>query len=467
MSSQQSRRVHEPYIFTALLFALTAGFGLAALTVAAPALRWPLGAWWPASVQAHGHAQLFGWTGLFVLGVGLVFLPRLRGAVLAYASVAPWALACFALGISLHVASQLVLAAFAANGSLESAWGSTARLSLAVSGVAEFAGAVLILVMLASSFRRARPLAPDAPIIPVRHYLALGLGSFMAASLLNALLAAFTAIQGSFLYPFVWDQALIHIMIMGFVIPIALALSIRSLPLFMRLGFPPRDQLTPLLGIYVGGLVLQVSGELIEQLFGVGWGARMGGLGIGIEAAALLVFIWWLDVLSRRRRPWTDSRVPTPPEVAAKKAPTRPGYPDYGEFGRFELLVISAYWWLVFACLIALLNGISLIAGATPPFNPDIVRHSITIGFITQLIFGMAVRLLPGLSGKRKVASTGLVLATFWLGNLAALFRVAPLFVPEAPGATAALASSGAIGWLAVACLGVNLWRTFRQLGER
>ena len=108
-------------------------------------------------------------------------------------------------------------------------------------------------------------------------------------------------------------------------------------------------------------------------------------------------------------------------------------------------------------------TGIAVLFDAPALFNPDIERHAITVGFITLLIFGMAVRLLPGFSGKTRVASTRLVLATFWLGNLATFCRVAPLFAPNVIGADIAYASSGAIGWVAVLCLGINLWRTFRQ----
>ncbi len=83
MKMLDQRHVHEPFVFAALAFALTAGFGYAAIIVATLALKFPLGAWWIALMQAHGHAQLFGWTGLFVIGVGLFFLPRLRGTTLA------------------------------------------------------------------------------------------------------------------------------------------------------------------------------------------------------------------------------------------------------------------------------------------------------------------------------------------------------------------------------------------------
>src|SRR5437588_10503674 len=32
----------------------------------------------PAWIQAHGHAQLFGWVGTFILGIGFYSIPTLR-----------------------------------------------------------------------------------------------------------------------------------------------------------------------------------------------------------------------------------------------------------------------------------------------------------------------------------------------------------------------------------------------------
>jgi uncharacterized protein involved in response to NO len=469
MAASSIRRVHEPYVFAALAFALTAGFGLAAILVGVLPFGIPLGAWWVASVQAHGHAQLFGWAGLFVLGVGLFFLPRLRGTVLARAELAPWALVCFAAGITLRALSQPLLGILAGNGSLGSSWGLVGRSGLVLSGILELAGALLVVVMLTTSFRRGRPLAPDAPILPVRPYLATAFISFGLGILLNVALATYTAFSGGFLYPSAWDNALTHLLISGFIVPIALSLSIRNLPLFMRLAFPPKRALSPILASYVIGIGLQTVGQVIEQTFLSSVTTAMGSI---LEGGALLVFIWQFDVLLRRKQPWITSRTPPPPGYIETRKPTRKHYPDYGEFGRFEVLIISAYAWLAFACIVSIINGVAILAvlpalsaGGTgsPRFNPDIERHAMTLGFITLLIFGMGVRMLPGFSGKSRVASTRLVMATFWLGNAAAFFRIAPLLAPDLMGANVALGMSGTIGWLAVACLAINLWRTFRS----
>ena len=335
------------------------------------------------------------------------------------------------------------------------------RSGYAVSGVLELAGIALILSMLITSFRQARPLTPSAPILPVRLYLLTAFFCLGAATLLNAALSIHTALLNRFIFPTELDDALNHLMIYGFILPIALALSIRNLPLFMRLAFPPNRVLGPILVVYVAGMLLRLTPAL-ERLF-VFSATYFAGLGAILEGGALLIFIWQLDVLLRRKTPWIASRTPPPPNYVETRKPTRPNYPDYGEFGRFELLVISAYAWLAFASVVAVIDGAAALLGNPALLNPDLERHAIAVGFITLLIFGMGVRMLPGFSGKSHVASTRLVLATFWLGNLAALCRELPLFVPNAPGANIALGISGAIGWVAVACLAANLGRTFRK----
>lgn len=458
------RRVHEPYVFAAIIIALTAGFGYATILVEAVAHKIPLGAWWVALAQAHGHAQLFGWAGLFVLGVGLFFIPRLRGTTLSYPQLAPYALACYCLGIGLRALSQPLSAIADTSMPLPSSIAALGRPGIALSGVIELGGTILIIAMLATTFRRARPLGVQAPIVPVRPFLAIALVSFSLASILNAVLGLATVFSNSFLFPSDWHDIVIHLMIYGFIIPVAISLSVRNLPLFMRLAAPPRAELMPLFVAYVTGLVLHLS-ALLAHVFLNSFGSEfyLSSLGALVECAAIVVYVWMLDVLFRRKPAWITNRAAPPPDYSETRKPTRKNYPDYGEFGRFELLVISAFIWLVFAASIGIMNAIAALFTGSSLFNPDIERHAITIGFITLLIFGVAVRMLPGFSGKSRIASTRLVMATFWLGNLATIFRVLPLFAPQITGTEIALGASGAIGWLAVACLGVNLWKTAKD----
>lgn len=83
---------------TALALALTAGFGLGLWLLLARTFQLPLaGASWLALVQVHGVIQLFGFVGLFMMGVGLHLLPRLRGASVPRRR---WQLLIYALALS-------------------------------------------------------------------------------------------------------------------------------------------------------------------------------------------------------------------------------------------------------------------------------------------------------------------------------------------------------------------------------
>ncbi|HZR40874.1 MAG TPA: hypothetical protein VFB12_12190, partial [Ktedonobacteraceae bacterium] len=88
-----------PLLKASLLLGAGGGFVLATILVLTSALSLPLGPWWEALAQAHGQLQLYGWAGLFVLGVAFHFLPRLRGAPLAVPQLVPWVLSSLVAGL--------------------------------------------------------------------------------------------------------------------------------------------------------------------------------------------------------------------------------------------------------------------------------------------------------------------------------------------------------------------------------
>ena len=194
----------------------------------------------------------------------------------------------------------------------------------------------------------------------------------------------------------------------------------------------------------------------------------LGSLGMIVKGGIILWFTWELDVLTRRRPVERPARFL---QSGPDRPPTRPGLPDFGEFGRFELLVYSAYTWLVLAASSEIVDGLSALAGFSHPVGADAVRHMYLVGFITLLILGVSVRMLSGFLKKKAVASPALVEATFWLGNISVVFRVLLLVLPPALlGPIPAIGSlirgafglSGLIALAAVMCLALNLWRTAR-----
>src|SRR5579864_2990089 len=71
-------RMLMAYIMTGLIFMLLPGTFLGVfnlLTISSRRAAGTVSAGW---IQAHGHAQIFGWIGTFILGIGYYSIPKLR-----------------------------------------------------------------------------------------------------------------------------------------------------------------------------------------------------------------------------------------------------------------------------------------------------------------------------------------------------------------------------------------------------
>jgi len=66
------------YISTGLLFMLLPGTFLGVWNLLAISSHRAADSVSRAWIQAHGHAQIFGWTGTFILGIGFYSIPKLR-----------------------------------------------------------------------------------------------------------------------------------------------------------------------------------------------------------------------------------------------------------------------------------------------------------------------------------------------------------------------------------------------------
>src|SRR5690348_14674733 len=71
-------RLLMTYIVTGLVFMLLPGTFLGVWNLIAISSRRAADSIAPAWIQAHGHAQIFGWVGTFILGIGFYSIPKLR-----------------------------------------------------------------------------------------------------------------------------------------------------------------------------------------------------------------------------------------------------------------------------------------------------------------------------------------------------------------------------------------------------
>ncbi len=419
------------FVWAALALAITAGFGLGAALFMAPALHRPLGAVWPAAAQAHGHVQLFGWAGLTVLGVGLHFLPRLRGAPLVHLGSARAALALLVSGLVLRVLTEPLLAA-----TDPTMWPvAPLRVGLACSGLLELAGASLAVDALARVAWQGPPLRSRASLWPLVPFFVTAFASLWLALAVNAVGLMALAWSAGSLVPDATDGLSIDLALYAFLIPIAVAMSERTCPLFLRTARPNLRLLRGGLALLLAGLVLRVGGEVAH----VSAAAGLGRLGL---AGALGLFVLALGIFAPRR--------PLP------RQPVRPLADP------IQWHVLSAYAWLLLAALLLVASGLTTLGVGDITLTtdaPDAEHHLLGAGFVTLLILGMGAQLLPGFANRR-LRSPALVWATLVLGNAAALLRLGPLVVPAYLSPTlenGLLAAAGVVGLATLVAFGLNL----------
>lgn len=459
---QQPFTLVAPMARAALVLGAAGGFVLASALSLSLALGAPLGPWWAALAQAHGRLQIFGWAGLFVFSVAFHFLPRLRGAPLRWPRLVRWVLGAQVAGLLLRGLSQPLLAL------TPGAW--LWQAALILSGLLEVVGIGLALTLLIGTF-----IQPGAPafrarpalwsIMPFLLCIAPSLGLAALINLINVIQAA----GGGGLVAAATDDISVTLGLLGFLVPMALAMSARALPLYAGLESISRRILWPTAMIYAAGLALALLGMLGEA--GGPWaGASLGwleGLGLATLGLTLVGFIALLGrLMSSRGRLPTKVRdlAPAPEKVAS--AYTRHVSEERARFGPYVALIGSAYGWAFVAGLLLVVDGVAMVFGAQPPITLDAARHSFAVGFIALLLAGVSVRMIPGFSGG-SIASPRLVTALLWLGNGAALLRVGALL---ALPALAALGSggvtfdsllfglSGPVGLTFAICLAVTLW---------
>jgi uncharacterized protein involved in response to NO len=424
-----------PFLWWALGLTLTAGFGQGMLLFLHLAAGQPSGLWWVAAVQAHGHIQLFGWAGMFALGIGLFFLPRLRGCPAPSPRAVRTAAWLMGGGLAVRALAQPAVAALDPGGLR-----SGAGLALALSGVLELSGAAVAVGALVVVARRGPPLAGRAGLVAVLPFVAAFVASLLVALVVNAVALA-TEARTSGLVPGAADWTIVHLGLVGMLVPIVAAVSARTFPLYLRLRVPTRRELLVVFGLYLVGLLARSTSpfDLSPPL------QMLPALGSVILGLALIGIMVVVDVPFRRT------------------LRTRAGqeWPSVSEYRASDWLIFSAYAWLGVAGLLMIVEGLARW-GLVPSPPLDAERHALGAGLVTLLILGMAVRMVPGFAG-RKLYSARLVWATVWLGNAAALLRVLPLFVPSSRVTMSLLGLAGLFGLAAVACLGWNLWRTVQS----
>lgn len=399
------RPLYPPFLRTSLLLALLAGFGLITAGLFGFVLGGPAAALvrerWLALIQAHGAVQLLGWVGLFALGVAYQVLPRMRATRLRAPRLARLSLPLVAAGLLVRLFGQVGLPLPA------QAWALVLASLLGLAGLGLFAWVAARTILGSDQ----PPALPDA-------YLLAALGWVVVGALSTLALAAESLANDSGLLSEPGDSLVVQIWLLGFLGQFILGVGARTLSACLGRRPPVRALLVTAWALWNGGLALMV-GALVAPL-PVAAGATLRLLAAVAYVAGL--------------RLWQFS-APPPGTI----------------LGGHEALIRAAFVWLLVGA------GLAAWGSFAPGPAASAARHAWAVGFVSQMVVGVALRILPVFSG-RLLAWRWVAPALLLLLNGAAALRVAaPLWlVGQAQITTVAL--SGLLGTAAIALFALALW---------
>lgn len=367
-------------------------------------------------MQGHGHAQVFGWIGSFILGIGFYSQPA-RGR-----NVLKIPLACFALWTS-GVAMRWVANIY--NWHWQSLYVISASFELV---------AVLFFLVAASHHKRpesARQQRKRAAMELWMVAVLIGTAGLTASIIFNFVECLKLALNGAShglayaqAFPYAVDQRFLILIAWGFIVPTVWGFSARWLPTFLAIRRPNQRGFAAILGFNVAGILCGF----------IGW----------IRAAAILLAVgsivatFALHLLEK-------------PHGAAKVLGIHPSFPFF---------VRLAYIWLMIA------GGMSVWAAFADVHGGiwGASRHALTVGFAATMVFAIGPRILPHFAGVYAIYSKRLMFLCLLLLQAGCTIRVLsePLAYEGYLGfAWKTLPYSGMLELSAVLLFAANLALTF------
>lgn len=408
---ESAQRLLMVYAITGLFFMLLPGTFLGVWNLISISVHHgaAISASW---VQAHGHAQIFGWIGTFILGIGFYSIPKMTSGA-AQPAARGWV--CWLLwtsGVLLRWAT----------GFYHLYW----RVALPLSALLELCAFFIFLNSVRS--HRSVESKTSAKRKPVWIMSVLvGTAGLGVGLVMNLLIALCVCAQGAGPeFPAASEARFLTLLAYAFIVPTVWGFSARWLPVFLGLKVVNEVMLRYALLLIIVGVVLAE--------------ATLAHVATWVIALAAFLAV-------------SSFRLFEPAERKPKTV---------GIHRSFPLFVRVAYIWLLIA------TGLGICAAYLDHANGWVgaSRHALTVGFVATMVFAIGQRVLPAFAGMRVLYSSQLMLTCLLLLNIGCLLRVSSEIMAYEnywPPAWKILPASAICELAAVTVFAVNMLLTFRQ----
>ncbi len=379
----RQNQLYKPFLKGALLTVLTVGCTLGAINLAVMAFSTDLSAVWGPLIQSHAYAQIFGWVGLFVMGIAYHIIPRFFLRPLRHPGLVTPSLVLVASGIILRFFSQ-PLAQYPLP-----LWITVLSATLGLCGVTLFVWAMYD-TMRSGSDKFGSP----AYVV----YIGAGLAWFWLVSVATIGITIYLALNQLDTIPLSWDAPYLRGTLNGALVTLILGFTLRTVPQIMATHVPSSRPLRTIFGVYTLAVIVQVVCDSDLLLNAYREQSLLRTLGAGLELTALMAFAIVLKLFSIKG-------------ISMQKHKKNP-WP--------ERFVRTAYCWLIFAALLNLAYALSVILGASVPHAfVASYHHALTVGFFSMMIIGMSMRLVPGFITlmNKQARIAGIIFALLLVGS--------------------------------------------------
>jgi hypothetical protein len=364
---RQSQWLVSAFIVTGVFFMLLPGTFLGVwnlLDISEAHLSSALPQAW---LQAHGQAQIFGWIGSFIIGIGLYSLTKTQSTLIFPTRIGWSAWGLWTLGIALRWIAGVALWHW--------------RVLLPVSGLLQLSGFLLFFY----AVRRHGPKATSSKPEPWMRMVVASTICFLLTLAVNFVALLRQGMTGaSPALPHVLDQMFVVLAVWGIIVPTVWGFNARWLPIFAGLRPANGERLLWAYGLSILGLVVTFF-----DLLAVASVAFFFAALISIEA----LHVWQRSV--------------HPPKLLN----IHPSFPVF---------VRLAYVWLVISCVLALLAVPFDHAGGLWGAS----RHALTVGFAAGMVFVIGPRILPAFCGMKILWSKRLMFWSLLLLSTGCFLRV-------------------------------------------
>lgn len=428
-SASSGDTIYRPFFKAGIAVVLSLGATWGAYLLMRIALSGSFAAAGLQAINAHGHAQIFGWVGLFVMGFAYQAFPRFKHASLACPKLALATLGMLLVGLVGRSLGQLLSA-----GHPLAWWFAAGASCLEVAAIAAFVGIILI------TWRRS-----GKPLAFYDYYILSALFWFVAQAVYESVYLTVTAgVGGERLVSLasVWQAPLRDMQIHGFAMLMIFGVSQRIFHHFY--GLPKPNERLSLVGLALLNVAVvgEVAGLLLMK--------SAGGAGTALWYSSVVTLALTAAAMVKSWRIFSPCEEPD----------------------RSLKFLRAAYAWLFVSLTMLVLLPVyqyGLLAALAPSgaaaklgFSHayyGATRHAITVGFISLMIVGVAAKVTPTLNG---IASSALspLWVPFALINAGCTLRVVGQILTDfTPRAYMIAGVSGLLEVTGLAIWGLHVWR--------